>query len=166
MAGLGTEGAPMTTESPSEFTFTVRGVPKPQPRPKAQIRYARGKPVPHIYTPATGCAEWRSAVASAGQRAMPEPFAGPIEVEIIVYLVRPQRLCRPSDDPGIIRVDAAVGDADNFAKAILDALHDVAFRNDAQVSDLIVRKRYAAVGCSPGARICVRQVEAVGGLFS
>ena len=60
----------------------------------------------------------------------------------------------------------AVGDSDNFAKAILDALHDVAFVNDAQVTDLIVRKRYAAAGFAPGAKVWIRPLETSEGLFS
>lgn len=151
----------------TEFAFTVRGTPKPQPRPKARLVKPRaGKPFIQIYTPSTGCEDWRNAVAWAGRRAIPAPLEGPIEVEITVYIDRPQRLCRKSDPTGPIRVENAVGDADNFAKSILDALHGVAFKDDAQVSDLIARKRYHAVGSAPGARVVVRSVTPVPMLFS
>lgn len=147
--------------------FAVRGTPKPQPRPKARLVKPRhGKQFIQIYTPSTGCEDWRRAVARAGQLAIPAPLTGPLEVTITVYLPRPQRLDTKRADPGAVRCDRAVGDTDNFAKAVLDALHDVAFHNDAQVTDLISRKRYAAAGCSPGARICVRRLDASTTLFT
>lgn len=34
-------------------------------------------------------------------------------------------------------------DCDNLAKTILDALNGIAFKDDSQVTDLIIRKRYA-----------------------
>ena len=34
-------------------------------------------------------------------------------------------------------------DADNYAKAALDACNAILFKDDAQVTDLIVRKRYS-----------------------
>lgn len=147
--------------------FQVRGDPKPQPRPKARlVKPKRGKAFIQIYTPSTGCENWRKSVAWAGQREIPAPFTGPLEVDITVYLPRPQRLNTRNADPGAVRCDGAVGDADNYAKAILDALHNVAYFNDAQVTDLIARKRYAAAGCATGARICVRQLDAAESLFS
>lgn len=157
----------MPTIADGTIEFTVRGTPKPQPRPKARlVKPRRGKPFIQIYTPTTGCEDWRRAVARAGKLAIPSPLTGPLEVTITVYLPRPQRLDTKRADPGAVRCDKAVGDSDNFAKAILDALHDVAFLNDAQVTDLIVRKRYAAAGCSPGARIWVRPIAESEGLFS
>jgi Holliday junction resolvase RusA-like endonuclease len=147
--------------------FTVRGTPKPQPRPKARLVKPRaGKPFIQIYTPSTGCENWRKAVAWAGQREIPAPLTGPLEVEIVVYIDRPQRLKTKRADQGAVRADGCVGDADHYAKAVLDALHGVAFANDAQVTDLISRKRYAAAGCQPGARIRVAQVDMAESLFA
>lgn len=39
--------------------------------------------------------------------------------------------------------DIPVGDVDNLAKSILDALHGVAFTDDRQVVELHVKKQYA-----------------------
>jgi len=44
------------------------------------------------------------------------------------------------------------GDADNIAKAILDPLNGLAYRDDAQVSDLNVKKRYGEL---PMARVTI-----------
>ena len=38
-------------------------------------------------------------------------------------------------------------DADNVVKAVFDGLNGVAFKDDVQVVDLLVRKRYAATPC-------------------
>lgn len=46
-------------------------------------------------------------------------------------------------------------DADNVAKAISDGLNGVLWRDDVQVVDLVVRKRYAAV---PAVRVEVRPI--------
>lgn len=37
-------------------------------------------------------------------------------------------------------------DADNIAKIVLDALNGEAWRDDAEVSELVVKKKYSAVG--------------------
>lgn len=37
-------------------------------------------------------------------------------------------------------------DADNCAKAVLDALNGIAYKDDASVVDLLVHKRYAEIG--------------------
>ena len=152
---------PMLADGTIEFS--VRGTPKPQPRPKARLVKPRvGKAFIQVYTPSTGVAEWRTAVARAGRREIREPFRGPLAIDITVYLERPKRLDSKRADPGAALAPEAVGDVDNFGKAILDALHGVAFFNDAQVTDLAVRKRRAAAGCATGARICVRQLDEAG----
>lgn len=48
-------------------------------------------------------------------------------------------------------------DCDNIAKAVLDALNGLAYKDDSQVTDLIVRKRYGA-----RAHVTVR-IESTGG---
>lgn len=150
----------------TEYAFTVRGDPKPQPRPKARMVTPRGgKPFVSIYTPTTGCEEWRKAVRKAAALAFQFPRPGSLEVEITVYAPRPQRLCRARDFEGVIRADTAIGDVDNYAKAILDAMKGVAFEDDAQVTDLVARKRYTAKGAAPGARVVVREVERVPVMF-
>lgn len=37
-------------------------------------------------------------------------------------------------------------DTDNIAKAVLDALNGVAYKDDSQVTELSVRKRYGEIG--------------------
>ena len=48
-------------------------------------------------------------------------------------------------------------DCDNIAKAVLDALNGLAYKDDSQVTELTVRKLYAEEG-SVGVRIKSREV--------
>lgn len=47
-------------------------------------------------------------------------------------------------------------DIDNIVKAVLDALNDVAYRDDTQVVELHVRKRYSE---KPRVEICISKME-------
>lgn len=135
--------------------FVVRGVPEPHPRPRARV--VKGKaPFAQMYTPATGKARrWQQAVAAAAAMAhKTEPFVGPVSATIVVYGGRPKKYCRKKDDPAPLPMDArGSGDADNYAKGILDAIEGICFVNDAQVTRLSVEKWYAAIGEKPHARV-------------
>lgn len=48
-------------------------------------------------------------------------------------------------------------DIDNIAKAVLDALNGVAYRDDTQVVELYVRKQYSE---KPQVEICLEELEA------
>jgi len=139
------------------LTFSVAGVPKPQPRPKAQVRRIGGRSMAHIYTPSTGCKEWRDAVAAGCRLAFrDEPLTAGMRVRIVVYTPRPQRLCKKSSPEGPVpMIETGKGDADNYAKAVLDAIEGILFVNDAQVYSLKCDKFYAAKGCRPGAVVKV-----------
>ena len=68
----------------------------------------------------------------------------PVEVEIIAYFGAP----KVSKKRRLLMLLGKLfplikPDADNIAKIILDALNGVAYNDDKQVTDLIVRKRYA-----------------------
>jgi Holliday junction resolvase RusA-like endonuclease len=84
----------------------------------------------------------RARVALAGAA----PIAGAITLSVRAFLPIPEswptRRRRQAAE-GLI-VPTSRPDADNFAKAIADALNRVAYRDDAQVVDLVSRKRYAA----------------------
>jgi Holliday junction resolvase RusA-like endonuclease len=51
------------------------------------------------------------------------------------------------------------GDIDNFAKGPLDALKGVAFRDDRQVTDLSVSKRWTGPGEDAGVLVALDQYE-------
>jgi len=147
------------------LVFMVRGEPKPQPRPRAQVRAGRagGRAMAHIYTPSTGCERWRAGVAAACRlEHRGEPLLCGLRVRIRIYLPRTKALCRLSaPDEALPMTVAGKGDVDNFAKAILDAVEGILFKNDAQVWSLTVSKQYVARGCSPGAVVSVWVDEGV-----
>ena len=129
----------------------VRGIPKGQPRPRAFAM--KGKIC--VYNPGTAEA-WKSAIAEAARPFVPEtPLEGPIRVNITWYLPRPKRLCRKKDWPGPLP-HVAKPDRDNLDKAVLDALKTIGFyRDDSQVCDGVLRKRYPSIGIPPGADISI-----------
>jgi Holliday junction resolvase RusA-like endonuclease len=123
------------------WKFRVHGTPKGQPRPRAFARGGRAA----VYDP--GTAEgWKSEVAVACR-----PIAGalldrPLAVTLAFYLPRPKAhfstsgQIKPSAPPTYCEKKP---DADNLAKAVLDALTSIrAWNDDAQVCSLVVFKYY------------------------
>lgn len=127
------------------LTFIVPGEVVPWQRARVQRRGAHL----HFLT-ADKVTNYKALVkmmAAAAVEDSPEwpALDGAVEVELRVFRPIPkafskkrralalQGLLRPSTKP----------DVDNTVKGIFDALNGVAWRDDAQVSDLVVRKRYA-----------------------
>lgn len=102
--------------------FWVDAVPVPKARP----RLGKGG---HVYTPET-TRDFEGAVKRAFRRAHPgtEPLAGPVGVRVDVY-------CAGAGEWHKIR-----GDADNYLKAVCDALNKEAWVDDIQVVMAEVRK--------------------------
>jgi len=129
------------------LTFTVRGNPVPQPRARVT---ARGK-FAHAYTPkAHPVHDYRKAIA-VGAAAFPAMCGGlseqPISVTIKLTFERPPSHLNKSG----IKASAPrlpKPDVDNVAKAVLDAINGVAWHDDSQVAELIVRKSYGTAGAT------------------
>jgi len=128
------------------------GEPKGQPRPRAFVRNGQAR----VYD--AGTAEgWKSQVALAAREA----GAAGLALECPVSLVVECRFPRPKyhfnakgTKPTAPTLHTSVPDADNVAKAILDALTVVhVWRDDSQVYRLAVTKRYVLSGEIPGASI-------------
>ncbi len=118
-------------------TLTIEGVPVPKGRPV----FGKGR----VYTPArtrafeTGAA-W---LALAAMRPRP-PLRGPVRVELLFELPIPKSWPAKRRDEarrGLILPDVRP-DIDNLQKAILDALRNIVFLDDAQIVDLSSRKRF------------------------
>ncbi|AMM26528.1 endodeoxyribonuclease RusA [Variovorax sp. PAMC 28711] len=133
------------------LTFHVPGqaVGKGRPRIGKVGNHAR------MFTPAK-TVNYESLVALAAQQAMAGRalFDGPVELKMRID-------CQIAASwSGKKQRDAAAGaiapttkpDIDNIVKAICDALNGVAWKDDVQVVDLIVRKRYAVI---PGVAVQV-----------
>jgi Holliday junction resolvase RusA-like endonuclease len=75
-----------------------------------------------------------------------QPIDGPVFVEITLYK---RRGMPDTEEVHLLAESDMVApltkpDVDNYAKLVLDALNGVTWRDDSQITDLLVRKRYSA----------------------
>lgn len=126
-------------------SFTVIGTPKPQGSKRAYIR--GGRP---ILTESAGAplSDWRTDVQQAALAAhQGPPYEGPIIVELGFTLTRPKSHPKTKVTWPISRPDV-----DKLARACLDAMTHIVFKDDAQVIALTAVKRW---GDPPGVRVKV-----------
>lgn len=123
------------------FTSSVVGQPKGQPRPRAFSRGGKAS----VYDP--GTAEgWKASIALACADLVGREIDSCLMVSLVFHLPRPKG---HFGKKGMLSRFAGIlfrkkPDADNLAKAVLDCLTTIqAWKDDDQVTDLIVRKRYA-----------------------
>lgn len=120
--------------------FFATGEPKGQPRARA---FARGGMV-RMYDPGTAEA-WKSQVAIAwNQSKNKQTYEGPVKLTLSFWFKRPKAHYRKSGlKPDAPDWHAGKPDADNAAKAVMDALTQLgAWRDDSQVAELIITKKY------------------------
>jgi Holliday junction resolvase RusA-like endonuclease len=127
---------------PELVIVTVPGVPVAKGRPRLTVR---GK-IARAYTPAKTRAYEDAvrieALAAMGGRPV---VTGAVTLCVTAYVPMPQRLSKAEKEAareGILKPSTRP-DADNYAKAALDGCNGILFHDDSQVTDLIVRKRYA-----------------------
>jgi crossover junction endodeoxyribonuclease RusA len=135
------------------LTFTVLGRPAAQGS-KRIVPTAVG---PRMVEQTKRVRPWRTAAAAealvaanaAGHPTNPY-WSAPIALTLVCYFARPKAHYRADGtlvrDTAPARPAGRVGDADKIARAACDALTGVLFHDDSQVTDLVVRKRYAALG--------------------
>jgi Holliday junction resolvase RusA-like endonuclease len=129
--------------------FHVLGAPIPKGRPRA---YHAGEHI-RMYTPAT-TADWERSIREQARVHRPAQLLdGPLAIELTFYRLRPKSA------PRRITLPATRPDLDNLAKAVLDALRGVIYRDDAQIVDKLLRKRF---GDPPGVTVLVRPAVAGG----
>jgi Holliday junction resolvase RusA-like endonuclease len=138
--------------------FFVTGFPKGQPRPRAFARnMGGGKFAARVYD--SGTAEgWKAQVAIAAQSQIPiTPLECPVFVRMKFFMPRPKY---HSGKNGL-KENAPVWfcakpDADNLAKAVLDALTQLGlWKDDSQVVRLVIWKDYTKT--VPGAEIEIKE---------
>lgn len=138
------------------ISFAVSGLPKGQPRPRAFAFKGKAR----VFDPGTA-EEWKSRIAEAARPHLPgEPLAGPVALEVAFSFPRPKKhFVKAGLRPGAPTWFCSKPDADNAAKAVMDALTQLGlWHDDAQVVSLIVRKAFGAAA-EVGARITVAQLE-------
>jgi len=140
---------------PRVLTVEIPGEPCAQGRP----RFARRGQHMVAYDPAKS-RTWKATAQDHMRHAMAgaEPMRGPVECSITADFTCPKSDWRKRE-PVIARWHAKKPDAENVAKAILDAATGVVWLDDAQVSKLQVSKVIAPQGAAPGVRVVVRALE-------
>lgn len=136
------------------ISFFVSGEPKGQPRPRAFARkMGNGKFCARVFDAGTAEA-WKSAIAAeAAQHKPAAPISGPVRLRIAFYLARPKGHYIAGKQERGLKADAprwhtGKPDADNLAKAVMDALTQCGWfwGDDAQVAILTASKSYADSG--------------------
>jgi Holliday junction resolvase RusA-like endonuclease len=124
--------------SKQTWRFVLDMDPMPAPRPRARAIIAHGKPIATVYNPAEYKRWLEDAQAQIiNQVSDPAPIVGALAVSIAVTAQKPKTSKLPHPKP----------DADNYAKAVLDALtHAQVWEDDSQVADLHIKKRWGAIG--------------------
>lgn len=120
----------------SSLALSIPLAPKALARPRATVVGGHVR----IYEPSGNReAMWRLREAAEGQCG-PEPFRGPLRVSLTAWMPLPKatakyrrRTVRPTKRP----------DLDNLVKLLLEAMHGLLWRDDAQIVELVASKRYA-----------------------
>lgn len=127
----------------SEISVTLPIEPMPKLRPR--FRVVRGRVFTH--TPIETKTFENEVAALYLTRAKGVKFDSyePLEVKIEFYLTPPKSFTKKklkAIADGLFQ-HTVKPDLDNLTKALLDALNDVAWHDDAQIIDLQVRKEYS-----------------------
>lgn len=148
--------APNSPMRRAGMTATIPGQPVAQGRGRA-VRF--GDSV-RVIDPAKS-RSWKGVASyylMMARRAagLASPYDVPLRVEIDAYFKRPKSM-----KPGPATFRPSRPDADNVAKAVLDAGLSVAWTDDAIVVELLIRKWFAATGDVPRVEVRAEEVAAI-----
>jgi Holliday junction resolvase RusA-like endonuclease len=128
------------------ITFTVPGQPQGKGRPRVGKIGAHAR----LFTPQKTVA-YEGLIAHAAQIAMAGRalVEGPVSVALAIDCQVPASWSQKKQRIALAGevLPTTKPDADNVVKAVFDGLNGVLWRDDVQVVDLMVRKRYAATPC-------------------
>lgn len=122
--------------------FVIPGPPVAKGRPRISTRggFARA------FTPAK-TVNFEGRVGFAGSEAMRgrSPVDGPLALRVDIFLPVPASWSKRKQVDALCGTTRPTGrpDVDNFAKAVLDGLNGIVWRDDAQVVSLTATKYYA-----------------------
>ena len=140
--------------SPSAITLTIPGEPCAQGRPRLTTFGGHAR----AYDPPKSRL-WKGVAAMFMRDAMAgrAPMQGALQVQIRATWTCP--VSATKRDGAAPRLRAKKPDAENVAKAVLDAGNGVLWGDDAQVARLVVEKWTAARGEAPGVLVMVTWLE-------
>ncbi len=132
----------------------IRGEPIAQPRPRVVTIAGRARaisaPRKHPVT------DWKKRIMVAlAQQFDGEILDGPIHLDVLFLMPRPKRLYRKKDPLGEVW-HTSRPDADNLIKAVKDAMNSIVWKDDSQVCELVVTKKYHGKNGHPAAVVEVR----------
>jgi Holliday junction resolvase RusA-like endonuclease len=120
--------------------FTVPGEPRGKGRPRFVSTPRGGR----TYTDAQ-TASYENLVKMCARAAGAKVLEDALKVEIIAYFAPAASWSKKKTAAALAnQFSPGKFDCDNIAKAVLDGLNSIAFRDDKQVADLRVRKLFAA----------------------
>jgi Holliday junction resolvase RusA-like endonuclease len=130
------------------ISLFIAGLPKGQPRPKACIRGRHAG----VYDPGTA-EEWKGIIRQEVKSKWDGvPFTGPVHLNLAFSMPRPQsHTGRNGLKTSAPRYHIGKPDADNLAKAVMDALSNLGvWSDDSTVALLVIDKRYCHPDSKPG----------------
>lgn len=142
-------------EEIKQIVFRVNGKPEPQGSTRP-FQIKSGKMAGKIITTSSNrnLGEWRRLVADQAQKVAPDKlWECPIVMTIDFQLPRPKSL------PKKVVHHTKRPDADKLVRACMDALTNIIYKDDSQVTKLIVSKKY---GDKPGVNISIIEDEGRG----
>lgn len=138
------------------FTFFAAGIPRPQGSKRNLGRGRMAESSRHLKA-------WRNFITLQAKMEMrgQEILTGPVAVSLWFRMPRPKSHYRHCDGqlvlrPGVANHHSCKPDVDKLARAVLDALTGVVYRDDSQVSRMTVLKLY---GVRAGVEIGVDRCE-------
>lgn len=143
---------PGIRREPRIFNGFVKGKPVPQGSMKAFRAGGKGKVV-MIHSKGKELNEWRDNIAKTVKERMGErkPSDRAIGITVYFYLLKPKSAKRKSH--------TVKPDIDKLVRAVLDALTDVAYNDDAQVIEIQVQKCYTLTESNQGISLYVTEMS-------
>ena len=133
-------------EEAKQMTFMTEFIIDATPVAKGRPRFSSRGGFVKTYTPAK-TSEWEAVVREAARQAMgsSEPMDGPVALSLRFYLPIPASWSKKRTEAAKLGKEHHIKkpDADNFAKAVMDACNGVLFVDDSQVVNLHVSKHYS-----------------------
>lgn len=128
------------------ITFFAAGMPQPKGSARAFMRPGMRHPVVVQANAAKG-KTWQGVVSTAAVEAGVKPLEGPVSVSLVFLVPRPRSHYGTGKNASVLKASAPAHpstkpDVDKLARACLDAMTGVAYRDDAQVFDLVALKAY------------------------
>ena len=137
-------------------TFFVPGIAQPQG--SKRLLHAPNRDEPVMVEDARQARPWRQAIRSVlfDMPERPDLQFGEVVVQLVFRFPRPKSHFGEGKNAGAIKDSKIVApfitapDLDKLCRAVGDALTDLIYKDDSQVSELRAHKRYCSLGEDPG----------------